>query len=189
MKPIFLFRFFTLLTISAILCGCAVISMPLPSHLLDQGPAKTPVELQAIQTREFETDKARLISVFITSFQDQGYVIDKADLGTGLITARTPLETKSLTIRELIPNPPLKFDFQLTTPSGHRIESERSINVLISELTATRSKARVTIVIRSKLVGPGTNYTPNESTDTKPDQYQVIFSRIQQGLFLKKNTE
>ena len=52
-------------------------------------PQLTPMELQALQTKEFETSKETLFSSVMTVFADLGYQIDNADLQTGFITANS----------------------------------------------------------------------------------------------------
>ena len=170
-----------------VLAGCAVATLPFPPHLTDHGAAKTPVELQAIQTREFETDKARLMSVFITVFQDQGYSIDNTELASGFIAAKMPSEMRLLSVREFNPNTPLKFDFQNNISSGFSLRTDRSINVLVNEISPNRSTVRVSINLKLG-ISPGT-FAPHQGLETNPDQYQAIFSKVQQGLFLKKNLE
>jgi hypothetical protein len=169
------------------LAGCAVATLPFPPHLTDQGAAKTPVELQAIQTREFEADKARLISVFITVFQDQGYSIDNTDLATGFIAAKMPTEKKALTASEVFPESPFaKVNPDLVTNIS--LVSDRSISVLVSEISSNRTRARVTINSKLRLTG-GPDFEMYDGIDSGASRYQFIFSRAQQGLFLKSNLE
>jgi hypothetical protein len=143
-----------------------------------------------MQTREFESNRSQLVSVFITVFQDAGYTLEQADLATGLIVARAPAEKRPLTIREFNPNTLLKFDFQETTFSGVILETSRTITVLVTEVTTNRTKARVSMMVQKKIGGFTTlQFSPHEGPETDPEQYQAIFSKIQQALFLKKNLE
>jgi len=162
------------------------VLLPIPSRLIDHDTEKTPVELQAIQTREFDSDKSRLVSVFITVFQDAGYIIDQADLATGLITARAPVENRLLALGEILPN--TKAEFLKTTPTNYKLQTDRTFNVLVTDIAAKRSKARVSINIQLKIT-PDKIFAPYSGLDTNADQYQAIFSKAQQGLFLKKNIE
>lgn len=58
-------------------------------------PPLTPMELQAIQSKEFETTKEEAFSAVMTVFQDLGYQIESADLATGFITANSPTQNKT----------------------------------------------------------------------------------------------
>ena len=64
-------------TVTLLAAGCA--SAP-PA-------AKSGVELQAYQAREFETSKRAAFSATMSVFQDLGFIIDDGDFDTGLITA------------------------------------------------------------------------------------------------------
>jgi hypothetical protein len=177
-------RFLSLAMACVALSGCVIATPTGVSGLLKNGPEKTPVELQAIQTREFESDKSRLLSVFITVFQDSGYTLEQADLPVGLITARTPIEERALTVQETASDRLVKL-FPDTMASGLTLKTSRTINVLVSEITAKRSKARVSMVAH-KRIGDGVS---SDVIETNPDVYQAIFAKVQQGLFLKRNIE
>jgi len=54
-----------------------------------QKPQMTPLEVQSIQTREFESSKKIVFASVISVFQDLGYTIKSADNDTGLINAES----------------------------------------------------------------------------------------------------
>lgn len=60
--------------------GCAV---------QQQKPPMTPLEIQSIQTREFESPKKIVFASVVSVFQDLGYTIKNADLITGFINAES----------------------------------------------------------------------------------------------------
>ncbi len=55
-----------------------------------QKPQMTPLEIQSIQTREFESSKKIVFASVISVFQDLGYIIKSADKDTGFINAESP---------------------------------------------------------------------------------------------------
>lgn len=55
----------------------------------------TPLELQSIQSKEFEADKTTVFDAVMIVVQDQGYIVQSADLTTGFITAYSPTENKT----------------------------------------------------------------------------------------------
>jgi len=48
------------------------------------------LEIQALQTKEFECVKSVGLAATISVFQDYGYIIESADSATGFITAASP---------------------------------------------------------------------------------------------------
>ena len=52
-------------------------------------PDLTPLEIQSLQTREYESTKEIVFPSVISVFQDIGYTITNADLETGLISAES----------------------------------------------------------------------------------------------------
>lgn len=65
-----------------------------PAHA-KKAPAMTPMELQAIQSREFETTKDNLFGAVMTVLQDLGYQVQSADVQTGFITAVSAMQNKT----------------------------------------------------------------------------------------------
>lgn len=64
-----------------------VILVVLLSGCVTPTPTLTPLELQALQSREFESTKEVVFPSIVSVFQDLGYTITNADLPTGLIAA------------------------------------------------------------------------------------------------------
>jgi hypothetical protein len=58
-------------------------------------PALTPLEIQGLQTREFEGTKQIVFASVMSVFQDLGYIIQSADLSTGFITAQSAARSNS----------------------------------------------------------------------------------------------
>ena len=63
-----------------ILSGC--VETPKP-------PSLTPLEIQTLQSREYESTKEIVFPSVISVFQDIGYTITNADIQTGLISAES----------------------------------------------------------------------------------------------------
>lgn len=68
---------FAILSMLFVISGCATT----PTITL------TPLEIQSLQTREYEHGKDILFPSVVSVFQDLGYTIKSGDLATGLITA------------------------------------------------------------------------------------------------------
>lgn len=54
-----------------------------------QKPPMTPLEIQSLQTREYESPKKIVFASVVSVFQDLGYTIKNADLNTGFINAES----------------------------------------------------------------------------------------------------
>jgi hypothetical protein len=62
-----------------LLAGCATKA----------APQKTSLEIQAIQTKEFETNYKSGFRSVVSVLQDLGYIIKEADMDTGLVSAQS----------------------------------------------------------------------------------------------------
>lgn len=60
-----------------------------------KAPQLAPLELQALQSKEFETTKDNLFGAVMTVVQDLGYQVQSADLQSGFITAISATEQKT----------------------------------------------------------------------------------------------
>ncbi|MDE0036996.1 MAG: hypothetical protein OXU77_05445 [Gammaproteobacteria bacterium] len=69
------------LAAAAVTGGC--VAMP---------PEPTPLELQTLQSREYEQDKQLVFSSVMSVFQDMGYTPTSADLETGFISAESAVQ-------------------------------------------------------------------------------------------------
>lgn len=79
MKPIK----FAIIGLVLVLAGCVTTS----------GPTLTPLEIQSLQTREYEQGKDIVFPSVLSVFQDLGYTVKSADKNTGLITAESPAKS------------------------------------------------------------------------------------------------
>jgi hypothetical protein len=74
--------FLSLIVFSLLIVGCATTQ----ERLLDSDSSQ--VQLRSIQTRAFDTtDKEKTLRTVISTLQDLGFVIDKADATLGAVSA------------------------------------------------------------------------------------------------------
>ena len=74
---------FAIIGLILVLAGCATTS----------APPLTPLEIQSLQTREYEYGKDIVFPSVMSVFQSLGYVVKSANKDTGLITAEGPAES------------------------------------------------------------------------------------------------
>jgi hypothetical protein len=63
--------------------------------LAKKKPELTPMELQALQSHEYETTKEILFASVVSVFQDLGYQLENADMGSGFVTASSATKNKT----------------------------------------------------------------------------------------------
>ncbi len=68
----------------ALLSGCVSLN----DRILDSRDSSSQVQLRQVQSRSFDTtDRERTLRTVIATLQDLGFVVDKADLGLGTVSA------------------------------------------------------------------------------------------------------
>lgn len=131
---------------------------------------KTPLELQAIQSKEFETSKKVAFAAALSVFQDVGYTINSASLETGLITAKSP------TKQDFVPF------------VGQRMKDVKA-TAFVEEIVPNRTKVRVSLVNSSETSGGYGMKGGREYPEETPEVYLDIFTKIQQAIFVRKNIQ
>lgn len=131
---------------------------------------KSALELQSIQSKEFEASKKVAFAAVLSVLQDVGYTVSSANLDTGLITAKSPT----------------KAGFQLFV--GQTMEDVKA-TAFVEEIVANRAKVRINLV-KSKETSSGRGMKGGyEIPIETPEMYQDIFAKVQQGIFVRKNTQ
>ncbi|MFZ2995216.1 hypothetical protein [Sphingobium sp.] len=79
--------------IATALAGIALVITP--AAYAKKKPELTPMEIQALQSHEYETTKEVLFASVVSVFQDLGYQLANADVASGFITAASPMKNKT----------------------------------------------------------------------------------------------
>lgn len=140
----------------------------LTSCAVEQVSTKTPLQLQSIQAKEFDTTKKVAFAATLSVLQDLGYIVDSASFETGLITAKSPTKNK------FVPFVGQRMSYVKTT-------------AFVEEITAGRTKIRTNFVNSVSTSGGYGMKTENEVPIETPDTYQDFFAKVQQGIFIRKN--
>ena len=149
---------------AAMLSGCVTVD----SVFGEIDPQISTVELQALQTREYEATEEQVFAAAIGAFQSYGYSISSADRATGLVIAKT---TSEADINQL---------------TGVARTEYQKATAFIEKIAQNRVRIRVSIVKHVSASAYGTG-GEKEAMRTKPEIYQDIFKKIDNSLFLKKN--
>ena len=128
---------------------------------------KTSLELQSIQSKQFETTKKIAFASTLSVFQDLGYVIESGDFATGLITGKSP--TKGGMI------------------FGGRTQEFRRATGFVEIVKKGFAKIRINFVDVTKA---SSAYGMQQGVDVpveEPEIYQEVFKKIRKAIFVRKN--
>jgi hypothetical protein len=139
--------------------GCATTPPPVQM---------TPLQLQALQQREFEATKTIAFQSVLSVFQDAGYTIDQADLESGFITASSASEAQ--------------VDWLFT---GNTYSSQTRATATIEEGAQGIVRIRLNFVTGTQT---STGYGQSMQRDRpilEPATYQAAFERIENAIFMR----
>ena len=143
------------------------------------GPVLTPLEIQSLQTREFEHDKAVVFASTMSVFQDLGYIVNSADLDTGLITTESPATSDRAT-----------FPARLTILPELMVWSDVT-SVMQTKATAfieqigNRSRVRLNFVITRQDSSVHGQTSRRDTPILDATVYQNAFERIENAIFVR----
>ena len=150
--------------ITAALVGCAA----------PYTPTKTALELQAIQAKEFECTKQQAFAATLSVFQDLGYIVTSASLDTGVISAKSP------TAQDFVPS--------LSAFYFSARMRDRKATAFVEEIAKDRTKVRLNFV-DSTQISSSSGRSEKDLPVESPELYQDTFTKIQQGIFFRKNVQ
>lgn len=151
--------------LAASLTGCITVD----SVFGEQDAQISNVELQALQTREYEATEEQVFSAVIGAFQSYGFVVQSADRSTGLVIAKTT------------------SDAEINHLTGVTRTEYNKATAFVERVSDKRVSIRVSIVKHVSASGAYGGHGEKEAMRTTPKIYQDIFAKIEHSLFLKKN--
>lgn len=147
------------LSLFFLMAGCAA-----------KAPTMTPLEIQSLQTREYDNDRAVVFTSVVSVFQDLGYTVKSADKDTGFITAESAASSDAAS----------KFLLGISNVS------QTSATAFIEKIGSI-TKVRLNFVTSSK-TSSAYGQTDREDTpilDAKV--YQNAFDRIESAIFVRSS--
>jgi hypothetical protein len=151
--------------VTAALIGIAIAASPAEAR---KPPVLTPMELQALQSREYQTSKDQVFSSVVSVFQDLGYQISGADMATGFITAGSANKNKTGFIEAM---------------AGMRSSGGSRVTAFIETMPSGYTRARLNFM---NTKNSSSMYGSSSAKDTAvldPKTYQVAFEHIEEALF------
>jgi hypothetical protein len=152
------------ITAIASLWGCEALNMK---------SEPLPMQVQAYQTREFETDKTLAMSSVISVFQDLGYIIQSADKDVGFITATSPTRGQQRGFLQL-----------LLSQGALSSTSQTRATAVLEEMRPGFTNVRLNFVVNSRSSGKD-GVSERDEAVTNAEPYQVAFDKIEDAIFTR----
>jgi len=131
-------------------------------------PNMTPLEIQSLQSREYEATKEVVFPSVISVFQDIGYTISNANLQTGLISAESSSDS----------------DFSSRFWLGVTKVSQTKATAFIEKI-GSKTKVRLSFV-EVKRVSSKWGQTDRQDTPILDAKlYQNAFDKIENAIFIR----
>lgn len=133
-----------------------------------KAPQLTPLELQALQSREYDAPKEQVFSSVVSVFQDLGYQISSADSATGFISAGSASKNKTGFFEAL---------------GGVRSSGGSRVTAFVETMPSGLTRARLNFM---NTKNSSSIYGSSSSKDTPvldPKTYQIAFEHIEEALF------
>ena len=136
--------------------------------------AKSGLELQAYQAREFQASKRAAFSATMSVFQDLGFIIDDGDFDTGLITATGPSNRHAMDMGDLLA--------QVFGGTDTRGATHRRATAFVEEMPSGLVRIRLNFV-DNIVAAPA---TPRQTQPVQePEFYKATFEQIDKAIFVR----
>ncbi|HYJ41818.1 MAG TPA: hypothetical protein VEW08_13580 [Steroidobacteraceae bacterium] len=132
--------------------------------------ARTSLQLQSFQAKEFETSKVAAFGSTLSVFQDLGYIVASADLETGFITAASPAGNKS-NVWEVL--------------AGTTSSVQTRATAFVEEIRPGFASIRLNFVEARRLSTMHGQTTDNDRPILEPKVYEAAFEKIGDAIFIR----
>lgn len=131
-------------------------------------PEMTPLQIQSLQSREYESKKDIVFPSIISVFQDIGYTISNADIQTGLISAESSSQS----------------DFMSKFWLGMTKVSQTKATAFVEQI-GDKTRARLNFV-EIKKSSSGWGQSDREDTPLLDSKlYENAFNKIENAIFMR----
>lgn len=154
---------YAMLAISTLLVG-----VPVQAKKVEM----TPMEIQALQSREFETTKEILFASVVSVFQDLGYQLENADMGSGFITASSANKNKTGFWDAM---------------AGQSASGNTRVTAFVETMPGGMARVRLNFLNTKTMSGKwGGNKSDKAVLD--PATYKVAWDKIDEAIFTRQAT-
>lgn len=137
-------------------------------------PEMTPMELQAMQSHDYETTKEILFASVISVFQDLGYQLSNADMASGFITASSPMKNKTSIWDAL--------------GSSHG-SGNTKVTAFIEQMPGGRARVRLNFVNSKTTSGMWGGSSAEDKPIFDPLTYKNAWDKIDEAIFMRSATK
>ncbi|WP_337186603.1 hypothetical protein [Phenylobacterium sp.] len=156
--------------IAVVAAVLAVLSVPDVAAAQKKGQL-TPMQLQAMQQKEFDAPKPTVFSSVMDVFQDLGYSVGSADMNTGFITAESATTNRT------------SFWEALGDMSS---SGNTRATAFIEQMPSGMSRVRLNFVSTKSMSGAYGWNTRRDQPIQDPAVYQRAFEKVDEALFVRR---
>ena len=162
-----------------LLAAAFALGMVILSGCGAPAPVMTPLEIQSLQTREFEYKKAIVFASAMSVFQDLGYIVSSADLDTGLITTESPATSDRTAF-------PARFTIlpELMIWSDVSSVTQTKATAFIEQI-GSRTRVRLNFVVTRQASSAHGQTSRQDTPVLDAAVYQNAFERIANAIFVR----
>ncbi len=145
--------------------GLSLVASPATAR---KAPPLTPMEMQALQSREYQTGKDQVFPAVVSVFQDLGYQISAADVTSGFITAGSANKNKTGFFEAM---------------AGMRSSGASRVTAFIETMPSGLTRVRLNFMNTKNSSSMYGASSSNDKALLDPKTYQVAFEHIEEALF------
>jgi len=151
-------KFIVVATMVSLLAACGA-----------QKPQMTPLEIQSMQTRQFDASFDTVFASTMSVFQDLGYTVTGADKATGLISAESATDSN--------------IGYQIFT--GNTLNTQTRAPAFVERIER-KTNVRLNFVQNSQTSSGWGQTDRNDKPILDVEIYQNAFERIENAIFIRR---
>ncbi len=144
-----------------------------PAANAKKKPELTPMEIQALQSHEYETSKEVLFASIVSVLQDLGYQLGNADLASGFITAASPMKNKT------------SFLDALASQQG---SGNTKVTAFVEQMPGGTARVRLNFVNSKNISGAWGRSSAEDKPIFDPVTYKAAWDKIDEAVFTRTAT-
>lgn len=133
-------------------------------------PELSSMELQALQSRDYETSKEILFASVVSVFQDLGYQLENADMPSGFITASSAVRNKTGLLDVLAKQ----------TSSGNT-----RLTAFVESMPSGMARVRLTFLNSKTSSSLWGHQDRQDKAVVDPQTYKVAWDKIDEAIFVR----
>lgn len=155
------------LSLTAALLSAASLSVAADAA---KKPQMTPMEIQALQSHEYETSKEILFASVVSVFQDLGYQLENADMPSGFITASSATRNKTNLLEAF---------------AGMRSSGNTRATAFVEAMPNGHARVRLNFLNSKSSSGQYGQNSKNDKTILDPQTYTAAWDKIDEAIFVR----